>query len=474
MRIIVLLLSIIAAAWPQAGRASRVENGLLPAVLIKGRPGEMKLADRMRHYKVPGVSVAVIDGGRVEWARGYGLLEAGGAAPVTPETRFQAASISKPVAAMGALALVEQGKLDLDEDVNRKLVSWKVPENELTKEKKVTLRGLLSHGAGLTVHGFRGYAAGEDVPTLVQALDGQKPANSAAVRVDILPGSKWRYAGGGYNVMQQLMIDVTGKKFPDLMRELVLGKLGMTQSTYEQPLPQALAAVAASGHRGSGEPIKGKWHTYPEMAAAGLWTTPTDLARFAVELQQAYAGKSSKVISPQMAAQMLRTQLAPSGLGIVVNAETQRFEHGGANEGFRCQLVGYLGKGQGAVVMTNGDRGGALVSEILRGVAREYGWPDYRTEERALAEVNPEIYGTYSGEYKTNFTITVTAESGRLYLQAPPLGPERVELFPESETGFFTLSENIKITFVKDERGAVKELIAQPPGGQALKAAKVK
>ncbi|HZN12164.1 MAG TPA: serine hydrolase domain-containing protein, partial [Blastocatellia bacterium] len=147
MRIIVLLLSIIAAAWPQAGRASRVENGLLPAVLIKGRPGEMKLADRMRHYKVPGVSVAVIDGGRVEWARGYGLLEAGGAAPVTPETRFQAASISKPVAAMGALALVEQGKLDLDEDVNRKLVSWKVPENELTKEKKVTLRGLLSHGA---------------------------------------------------------------------------------------------------------------------------------------------------------------------------------------------------------------------------------------------------------------------------------------------------------------------------------------
>jgi CubicO group peptidase (beta-lactamase class C family) len=324
-------------------RIQRVENGLLAAIIIKGQPATMKLADRMAHYKTPGVSIAVINDGKIEWAKGYGAAETGVATPVTTETLFQAASISKPVAAVGALALVERGKLSLDEDVNAKLKSWKVPENDLTKEHKVTLRRLVTHSAGLTVHGFRGYAADEPAPTLQQALDGQKPANSAAIRVDILPSSKWRYSGGGYNVMQQLMIDVTGKQFPELMRELALDKIGMKRSTYEQPLPKALAAQAAVGHRGNGEVVKGKWHTYPEMAAAGLWTTPSDLALFAIELQGSKAGKSNKVLSKSMTDQMLTMQIESWGLGISLGGEgaAATFSHGGGNEGFRCQMFAY-------------------------------------------------------------------------------------------------------------------------------------
>ena len=233
-----------------AARAARVEQGLLPGVVIAGRPLPVKaLAARMADLKVPGVSVAVINGGTIEWARGYGVAETGSATPVTPRTLFQAASISKPVAALGALRLVERGQLSLDQDVNERLTSWKVPENEFTKQEKVTLRRLLSHSAGLTVHGFPGYAADAPVPSLIQVLDGVKPANTAAIRADILPGSVWRYSGGGFTVMQQLVIDVTGRPFPALLADLVLVPVGMTDSTYEQPLPESRRAAAASGHR---------------------------------------------------------------------------------------------------------------------------------------------------------------------------------------------------------------------------------
>ena len=195
----------------------------------------------------------------------------------------------------GALRLVEQGKLALDEDVNSRLVTWKVPENEFTKNKKVTLRGLLSHTAGLTVHGFPGYATDEPGPTLVQVLDGAKPANTRPIRVDILPGSKWRYSGGGYTVMQQLVVDVTGKPFPQFMHEAVLGPLDMKESTFEQPLPADKAKLTATGHHGKQKPVKGKWHIYPEMAAAGLWTTPSDLARFAIGVQEARRASPGKL-----------------------------------------------------------------------------------------------------------------------------------------------------------------------------------
>ncbi len=270
-----------------------------------------QIQEILAKHKVPGASVAVIDGFGVVWAEGFGLRGAGAPDPVTPDTLFQAASISKPVAAAAALRLVEQGKLSLDEDVNAKLRSWRVPSHEF--QKPVTLRGIVAHNAGLTVHGFRGYAEGEAVPTLPQLLDGTKPANSAAIRVNVEPGTTWRYSGGGYCVLQQLLLDVTGKQFPALLRELVLDRAGMKRSTYAQPLPKPREKEAALGHRADGKIVAGRWHQYPEMAAAGLWTTPSDLARFFIELQRAMAGKSRRVLSPEMARRMTENRPAITG-----------------------------------------------------------------------------------------------------------------------------------------------------------------
>ena len=450
-----------------AGRIQRVENGLLPSIIIKGQSSPMKLADRMVHYKVPGVSIAVISNGEIELARGFGVVEADGNQPITAETLFQAGSISKPVAAMAALRLVEQGKLSLDEDVNLKLKSWKAPENEFTKEKKVTLRGILTHSAGLTVHGFPGYAADVEVPTLVRVLDGEKPANTSAIRVDTTPGTRWRYSGGGFTIMQQLLIDVAGKTFPDLTRELVLGPAGMNHSTYEQPLPKRLNAAAATAHR-NGKPIKGRFHTYPEMAAAGLWTTPTDLALLAIEIQQEIAGKSSKVLSQNMARQMTAKQFENYGLGPGVDGSGQsaRFAHGGVDEGFEAFWIAYQHTGQGAVIMTNGNGGSRLAQEIIRAIAKEYDWPDPpRPREKTLAKVDPKLYEAYAGQYDAGVRLTVSVENGHLYVLAPPLGPERVELYPESETRFFMLADNISISFEKDEQGQVNKILVHFGGG---------
>ncbi|HEY2011864.1 MAG TPA: serine hydrolase domain-containing protein [Bryobacteraceae bacterium] len=381
LRLAAILLSsalLIGAADPDQ-KIQRVEQGLRPPSAPKGQPvPQMSIAERLRFYKVPGVSVAVITGGKVEWARGYGSTSAEGGKPVNAETLFQAASISKHVAAMVALHLVDEGKLSLDEDVNVKLRSWKVPENQFTATQKVTLRRLLNHSAGLTVHGFPGYALGAPVPSLVEILDGKKPANTPPIRVDIVPGTQWRYSGGGYEVMQQLVMDVTGKPFPQLAREIVLGPLGMTRSTYEQPLPPGLAGNAASAHGADGATIPGRWHTYPEMTAAGLWTTPSDLARVVHELQT-----GGHVLKAETQRQMLTKVLGDYGLGLALSETDgqKAFSHGGSNAGFQCLMFAYREGGRGAVVMTNGDRGGALANEILRSIAAEYGWPDYKVTE---------------------------------------------------------------------------------------------
>jgi CubicO group peptidase (beta-lactamase class C family) len=291
----------------------------------------------MRFYKVPGVSVAFFDHGKIIWTRAYGLADVATKKPVTTETLFQAASISKPASALAALHLVEQGKLSLDENVNDKLRTWKVGDNQFTAQEKVTVRRILSHSAGLTFQGLPGYASGEPIPTVVQILNGEKPANIDPIRVDVVPGTIWRYSNGGYVVLQTLMSDVTAKPFPELMNELVLRPAGMTHSTYEQPLPKNLWPSAATPYDDNGDPVKGGWHTYPEMAPAGLWTTPSDLARMAIEIQNEYAGKTDKILSQQMVRAMLTHQKDDWGLGVALPpGHKARFAHGGQNAGYRC------------------------------------------------------------------------------------------------------------------------------------------
>jgi CubicO group peptidase (beta-lactamase class C family) len=337
----------LAAQAPGSARIAAVEHGLLPAVVIKGEPaGHYDNRDRMSCYGAPGVSVAVINGYKIEWAKGYGYRDKERRLPVDTDTLFEAGSISKPVAATGALWLVDQHKLDLDEDVNRKLRSWKVPENEFTSTEKVTLRRLLSHSAGLTVHGFPGYEAGAPVP--------------------------------------------------------------------------------------------GKYHTYPEMAAAGLRTTASDLARFGIEIMNSFRGRSNRVLSEPMTRQMLTRQSGDSGLGLAIGgtAEAPLFSHGGVDEGFEALLFCVRDKGQGAVAMTNARGGTALANEIVHGIAAAYGWPGYHPRERSAIRLSRESLRRFLGRYTFD---------GRT-----------IAFAPESETRFFALAPAVPdIAFERGPDGGV-------------------
>lgn len=448
-------------------RIDRIEHGLLPPVVVKGEPTPgMNIVDRMAFYKVPGVSIAVIDHGRIDWTAGLGFADVASQRRVTSSTRFQAASISKSVAATAALHFVEAGKIDLDRNVNDYLKSWKIPDNQFTREQKVTLRRILSHSAGITVHGFPGYEAGKPVPTLVEVLNGEKPANTEPIRVDTIPGTKWRYSGGGYTVMQQMLIDVLGEPFPDIIERTVLSKFGMQDSAYSQPLREDWRQFAATAYRADGKPVEGLYHTYPELAAAGLWTTPGDLAHFAIGIQDALAGKSQAVISKSMAEQMLTRQIDDDGLGVFLDGDGQtlRFSHGGANEGFQCMLVAYARTGQGAAIMTNSDRGGALISEIMFAIAHEYNWPDYKPVERTEVKVDSAIFRGYVGRYQLapDFILTVTQERNHLMTQAT--GQDKAEIFPESDRKYFTKVVDAEITFVCDSQGRATELILRQGG----------
>jgi CubicO group peptidase (beta-lactamase class C family) len=447
-------------------RVQHVTSGLIGGVVIKGDDhATHMLADRMKELNVPGVSIAVIHLGKIEWTRGFDVCNVGGS-PVTADTMFQAGSISKPLAAMAALHLVQQGKLSLDVDVNTYLNSWKLPSDPITGGKPVTLRELLTHTAGITVHGFPGYASTAPVPSLVQVLNGQKPANTTPIRSEAEPGVNWKYSGGGYTIMQQILIDVTHEPFAKLLHDSVLAPIGMKHSTYEQPLPQALQSLAATPFRGDGKPVDGGAHTYPEQAAAGLWTTPTDLAHYAIEVEQSLQGAANHVLSAEMTAEMLKPEIGHWGLGLEIGgADTNSyFSHGGANEGFRNIFVAYEKGGEGAAVMTSGDAGGLLGDEILHSIAAEYGWPDYRPTIRTAIQVDPKILEQYAGTYELQkgFDLAVTVQDGKLITQAT--GQGKVPLYAESETKFFPTLIPAEIEFFKDDQGKVSFLVLRQNG----------
>jgi CubicO group peptidase (beta-lactamase class C family) len=387
---------ILDAATLVASIAS-VENGLVP-IGEDGEPAwgeKATLAQRMDAYGVPALSIAVIDDFELVWTKGYGVLEAGADEPATARTLFHAGSVAKSLTATAALALVEHGVLTLDEPINDRLVSWRVPENELTARAPVTLRGLLSHSAGLTDGWtdsgveccFSG--AGDAPTTTIQQMLEAEPATGLPrpTRVTSLPGSEHQYANLGYGIVELLMVDVAGKPFPQVMEELLLEPLELGSSTFTQPLPETMRGRAATEHDAESRPFPDERHHFPTLGAGGLWTTAADLARFANEIMLAYSGRTGGVLSPGMAREMLVAQVQipehpiqdAAGLGFALSGEGEGFSafHTGGTWGSTC-LVWFMPEtGQGVVVMTNSAAGGRRIRfEILLSVAREYGWPE--------------------------------------------------------------------------------------------------
>jgi CubicO group peptidase (beta-lactamase class C family) len=437
-----------------------VESGLRSSTQFANDP-QWNIKERMKHYGVPGVSVAVIKDYKIHWVKHYGVTDKETGQAVNNNTLFQAGSISKPVAAYGALKFVEQGKLSLDEPVNQKLKDWKIPDNDFTSKQPVALKHILNHSAGLTVHGFGGYAPGTPVPTVKQILDGEKPANSDAVRVNMQPETQFRYSGGGYTVMQKLVSDVAQKEYTTLMQELVLGPIGMTQSTYEQPLPPAKLKYAAAGYLPNNSPVIGKRHTYPEMAAAGLWTTAEDLAKFAIDVQLAIKSDKSKVLSQKMTNKMLTPFVSEStGLGFFINKKGKEiyFGHGGWDEGFSADLIAHKTRGYGVVIMTNSNHP-AFIDELKNSVASTYQWNKYLDSDLVSLPIDKTELDRIAGRYNytPDMTFKIYANDDKLYMQY--LNGNPMEVFRIGENQFVRREFPGKFRFEKNKDSGATDLI---------------
>lgn len=433
-------------------KIKEVENNLGLWVQIEGAGNKNSLKDRMAFYHINGVSIAVIKDYKLEWARGYGWADSAERRPVTTATLFQAGSISKSINGVGVLRLAQDKRLNLYTDINDYLKTWKFSYDSLSKGKKITVANLLSHTAGLTVHGFPGYEKGVQIPSVEEILDGKKPANTAAVRSAFEPGLRFRYSGGGTTISQLMLENITGKPYDLWMWENVLRPLGMINSTYTQsPSPEKLKQ-RATAYYNDGKEVKGKYHLYPEMGAAGLWTNPTDLAAYIIETQLALSGKSSKVLSPEITKLRLTPYIDSSaalGVFIVKKGDLNYFQHGGVDEGFVSSYYGSMENGNGVVVMVN-SYNTAILNEIINSVAKVYEWKGFYTPQtKKTVKVNSEILKSYTGKYQAgNTNLTINAEGDDLVVLD---GDNKMNLHFISDTDFFLFESPESIfSFTKD------------------------
>jgi len=470
-----------------SGKIYQVETNLVGTTQNEG-DSPFTLKDRMARYKIKGVSIAVIRNYKIEWAKGYGWADETTRNPVTDQTLFQAASISKSLNAVGVLKLAQEKKLDLYVDINNYLstarlgannridsytllngsqLNWKFPYDSLSKGKKITIANLLSHTGGLTVHGFGGYERGTDIPNIVQILDGTPPANSAKIRSMYEPGLKSEYSGGGITISQLIVMNTTHMAYEKYMYENVLEPMGMTSSTFSQFPRRDKRALYATAYDADGKEISGKYHIYPEQAAAGLWTNPTDLAKYIIETQLALDGKSAKVLDQQWTKTRVTPYLDKSAaLGVFIDNrdDTKYFGHGGANEGFRSQYYGSFEDGNGVVIMVNSDNGG-IIPEIVNSVAKVYGFKGlYRSKVIKAVKFSANLLDSYTGKYeiKPDLFIMVTRQGERLYGQ--PTGQGKYLLLPVTENKFSLNYADTQIEFIKDDNGAVTKAVVYQNG----------
>lgn len=435
-------------------RIHQVETCILPAIVIEGVSVERKqLNEEMKKFKIPAVSIAVINEGNLEWAKGYGTLSAEDEIPVNTSTMFQAGSTSKPVAAFGALSLVETNVLRMDCDINEQISSWQIPENEFTTEHKVTLKHLLSHSSGFNVIGFDGYKYNEPIPSLVEILNGIKPANNSPIKVEVKPGEKMSYSGGGYCVMQQLVEDVTELSFANFMHQTVFSPLDMTRSTMD--CPSVNNGNSAFAHPAEGSVMQGGYKNYPESAAAGLWSTPIDLSKWLIHIHNSILGKEENpILNDKTIQSMITPTIKPYGLGPVVNGQGDCVDisHKGRTDGFACGYVFFPFLGKGAVVMINSDNGACLVDEILRGVASVYDWPSYNVKVKPSISLEKGEALRYLGRYGTAkekndiYDVVVSEENDVLYIRFG-LASIPYKMYKESQDKFFILETGFEILF---------------------------
>lgn len=437
-----------------------IENHLSPNIHVKDNPKvTYNILERMKHHNVPGISIAIVKNRELYWSKAYGLTSADKDIKVDRKTLFQIASVTKPITALGILKLVEQNKISLDDDVNTYLKNWQIQDNEFTKTEKVTIRRLLTHTAGLSSHGFDGYPQSENLPSIIEVLNGE--GNWAGVAIDNIPGTAWRYSGGGYVILQKLIEDVTGQSFENYMETEILKPLKMNNSTFQQPLNKEVYKNVSSAHDNDGNPVIGGWHNYTEKGAGGLWSTPEDFAKYIIEIQNIIKGKENGILSKETISKMLTKDINNWGLGLLVegSGESLRFSHDGKNQGFFADFLAFAKKGEAVVILTNGNTPN-LKNEILKSISSVYNWNTHNQRTIEVENLSAEELKNYTGTYdwieRPGFFIEVVIHEEKLNVIAPSF-PTDV-LTPYSKYDFIDLESEVEVNFKTSDSGEINRL----------------
>ena len=413
-----LLLLILSADGTQAqnndvtrSAQHAVEQGLRAPVRFGQETDKTySVQQRLEYHKVPGISFALIQNGELAWASGYGAVAAASQQAVTVNTLFQAASIAKPVTAFAVMRMQQQRLIDINASIDIYLTSLTLAKGEQTPEAVVSFKNLLDHSSGLTAGGYMGYEKGAAIPSDRQTFNGEAPANTKATSVETTPGTVVSYSGAGYTLAEIALTDHFKQPFEQLMDTWALSPLAMKNSSFVLDYPQQQGVEVALGHDRAGKTINGGWRRHPEQAAAGLWSTATDLARFAIEITKAYQGNSTllshaaarEMLAPIMPQQDLSGQFGgqPAMTFIVAGADEQfLFQHGGGTLGYSCFMVMYPETGNGAVFMTNSDAGYSIGHEMLRAASFFYNWPDFKGKSFERRKVEQQAQAVFIGEY---------------------------------------------------------------------------
>ena len=443
-----------------------VENNLIPFVPVKDFDG-WNILDRMKYYKVPGLSIAVIKDYKIDWAKGYGLADTLEKIPVTNETMFSAGSISKFLMAITALKMVENGQIELNKPINQYLTSWKISENELTQKTPVTLRMLLSHSGGTSQSSYFGFTPNEPLPTIVEILSGAKIAGTRPVVVNSEPDKEFRYSGGGSMIAQMALMDVSKKRFSTLTQELLFDKLGMQNSTFEQPVPLKYKKQSSWAYSYASW-FKGMPYVYPQQAAAGLYTTPSDLAKVFIDVQKSYLGKG-KILGQGITKQMLSPQKMVSdgaykeeiGIGPFLIQRTDNnepdgvyFEFTGVNAGFLAYGIASVTGGNGVFVMLNsGDDVNGLGKEIRRAVAKVYNWKNFLPTEIKPIKLSAKSLDNLAGRYRMGPNEVLYLRKEKDYLVENINEGNDIYCFPVSKDTLVFTDYNIKAGFKFNNKG---------------------
>lgn len=477
--LLLVFLFLSATAYCQTAEVKRriqqVENGLIPYVPVKGF-AKWTIAGRMKYHKIPGASIAVIKNFKIDWAKSYGLADTILKKTASNQTVYSAGSVSKLLMAFAAMRLVEQGRINLDSPINNYLKSWKLAENDFTKNKPVTLRMLLSHTGGTSQTSYFGFMPDKKpLPTIVEIVSGASIAETRPVVVNSEPGKEFRYSGGGSMVAQLALMDITGKDFNSIISEQIFEPLVLKQATFQQPLSASFANNAAWAYSEASW-FKGMPYVYPQQAAAGLYINATNLATFIIEIQKAYAG-NSKLMKKSTAEQMLTpmakisegSYLEQIGLGAFLlertgnrNRKGKYFEHQGVNAGFVTYAMGSVEDGNGVVIMMNsGDDFNGFGMELRRSVAQVYGWNNFLPEEINPISMSAAALDKFTGRYRMaddevlylrrekNYLVENINQGKDIYCF--PTGKDSIVFTDFNIKGFFYRNTNNNVTGLRNE-----------------------